>query len=551
MTPIEQLPDDPRILKRWIVEREQHLRIEHERQLAQREQEFQTLIGRIKDEAQRQLDAERQRMEAKHRAVVLAILRRYYGPRSERFDPRQLLLFGQVIDQTPLDRKEIERESGQPLTDRRIRNRHPHGRGELPEHLARVVIEHELPDAERPCPCCGELRQRIGEEISEQLEYVPACLQVLRHVRGKYACPKCEHEGYNPNIAAAPLPPQPIDKGLAGPGLLAYVVVSKLGDHLPLYRLEKIFSRQQVHIARSTMCAWMQAAGELVRPLVELMKARVKQSRTIHTDDTTVPIQAPGERKCRQGRIWTYLGDSDHPYTVYEYTPKRTRDGPANWLSGWKGFLQADAYGGYDGVYAQGEATEVACWAHARRKFFEAKETDLERATSALTWIRELYAVEEKARELDDDARLELRRQLSLPLLARIKSWLDTEVQIVLPRSEMGKAIAYALNQWEALCVYARQGFLAIDNNASERALKRVAVGRKNWMFAGHDQSAQYHAILWSLIASAERHGIDPQRYLRSVLAKLPFTPADELDQFLPDVWRRDDLADPPPRANS
>ena len=194
MTPIDQLPDDPKILKRWIVEREQRLTVEHERRLAEREQEFQTLIARIKEEADRQMEAQRQRMEAEHRAVVAAILRRYYGPHSERFDPRQLLLFGQIVDQLPLDRKGIEEESGQRLTTRRAANRDRHGRGELPEHLPRVAIEHDLSEAEKPCPCCGELRLRIGQDVSEQLEYLPASLQVLQHIRGKYACAKCERE---------------------------------------------------------------------------------------------------------------------------------------------------------------------------------------------------------------------------------------------------------------------------------------------------------------------------------------------------------------------
>jgi transposase len=519
---VDELPDDPIILKRIIVERE-------------------SLITQIKEEAASQLEAQRQRLEAEKKAVVDALLRRLYGPRSERFDPRQLLLFGQLVDQLRVDQASIEEEANEALTTRRVKQRHNHGRGQLPDHLPRVEIVHDLSEDEKKCPCCGELRHRIGQEESEQLEYLPASFKVLVHIRPKYACGKCEQDGYNPNIATGPMPPQPIDKGLPGPGLLAYVVVSKLGDHLPLYRLENIFARQQVHVARSTMCAWMQAAGELVRPLVELMAQRVKQSRVVHTDDTTVPIQSPGAKQCRKGRIWTYLGDLANPYTVYEYTPNRTRAGPAGWLAGFTGYLQADAYGGYDGIYAHGGVTEVACWAHARRKFFEAKETDGRRAVQMLALVRELYAVEDEAKELDDAVRRTLRQAKSVPILARIKNWLDAELQVILPRSDMAQAIGYAQNQWAALCVYATQGFLNIDNNAAERALKRVAIGRKNWLFAGHDQAAAHHARLWSLIASGERHGLDPQRYLTSVLAKLPFTPPHELDQFLPDVWRRDD----------
>jgi hypothetical protein len=327
---------------------------------------------------------------------------------------------------------------------------------------------------------------------------------------------------------------------------LAYVAVSKLADHLPLYRLERIFERQGVHVARSTMCAWMRCAGELVKPLVELMTARVKQSRVIHTDDTPVPIQSPGQKKCRQGRIWCYLGDEQHPYTVYDYTPNRARDGPARWLRDYSGYLQADAYGGYDGIFHAQGVTEVACWAHARRKFYDAQDSDAARAAQMLALVAELYAIEREAREqLDEAAVLALRQQRSVPVLGRIKDRLDAEGQVVLPRSPLGLAIQYAQNQWVALTTYTTQGFLAIDNNASERALKRVAIGRKNWLFAGNDAAAKNAARLWSLIASAERHGLDPQRYLTSLLAKIGHTPTGDLEQFLPEVWKREDAAEP------
>lgn len=564
MLAVAELPDDPVVLKTLLVKREQLFVDERNAR--------QAIIERIKQEAAERIQSLEERMaamEAEHKAAILAILRRYYGPRSERFDPRQLLLFGQVIDQMPLDEAAIADEAGEEVVvTRRIKNRHKHGRAPLPECLPRIEIEHDLADAEKPCPCCGELRQRMGQEVSEQLEYIPASFQVLKHIRHKYACPKCEHDGYNPQIVAAPKPPQPIEKGLPGPGLLAYVVTSKLGDHLPLYRLERIFGRQGVEIARSTMCAWMAAAGVLARPLVDLLIQRVRRSRVIHTDDTTVPVQerglvtADGRGKCKTGRIWTYLGDGANPYIVYQYTPNRSRAGPAAWLSEYQGYLQADAYGGYDGIYAGQAVTEVACWAHARRKFFDAKETDGKRAAQMLSLVRELYAVErgadeptDQARALDDDARRELRQRQSVPILAKIKQWLDTEREIVLPRSPMGGAITYALNQWAALNVYVTQGYLNIDNNAAERALKRVAISRKNWLFAGNDQAAQHAATLWSLIASAERHAVDPQRYLTSLFAKLPLlgpnaSPAD-LAQFLPDVWKAEDLQEAPRDATT
>jgi len=507
---MEELPNDVAALKQIILE-------QHERHQAE--------------------------IDAAVQAAVAAILRRYYGPRSEKFDPRQLLLFGQQVNNASLDTASIEEESGEPLRTRRPR--HKHGRQQLPEDLERIEIEHDLND--KSCPACGCERCRIGHEISEQLEYFPASFKVLKHIRHKYACGKCDHDGYNPNITVAEKPAQPIDKGLPGPSLLAHVITSKLGDHLPLYRLERIFERQKVHVARSTMCAWMRCAGELVSPLIELMTQRVRSSKVIHTDDTVVPIQSPGAKQCRKGRIWCYLGDEQHPYTVYDYTPNRQRAGPEQWLKGYEGYLQADAYGGYDGIYHTQNVTEVACWAHARRKFYDAQDSDSKRAAQILALIGQLYAIEREAKDADEATRLALREERGVPVLARIKSWLAAEQEVVLPRSPLAKAIQYAHNQWQALTTYTTQGFLNIDNNASERALKRVAIGRKNWLFAGNDATAENHARLWSLIASCERHKLDPQRYLTSVLAKIGQTPADALEQFLPDAWKAEDTAEPTP----
>jgi len=545
MTPIDQLPDDPVLLKRLMVEREAIYTAQLEAERAERQAAIDVAVKIAVDAAVQ--------------AAVAAILRRYYGPRSESFDPRQLLLFGQVVEQSPLDEASITAEAGEPLTTRRVKNRDRHGRQQLPQQLERIEIEHDLPAEQKACPACGSERSRIGAEVSEQLEYFPASFKVLRHIRHKYACTRCDADGYTPHVATAAKPPQPIERGLPGPSLLAYVVTSKLADHLPLYRLESIFARQRVHVARSTMCAWMRFCGELVRPLVELMADRVKQSRVIHTDDTPVPIQSPGAKQCRKGRIWCYLGDAANPYTVYDYTPSRKRDGPQSWLAGFSGYLQADAYGGYDGVFHAQNVREVACWAHARRKFYDAQDSDGRRAAEMLALIGKLYALERQLKEAcagswselpSDEQRARIvaaRGETAVPVLDQIKSWLDTEGDVVLPRSPMAAAITYAQNQWAALGVYVTQGFLAIDNNASERALKRVAIGRKNWLFAGHDAAAANHARLWSLIASAERAGVDPQRYLTSVLANIGQTPTSDLDHFLPDVWQRADAAEPVP----
>ena len=535
-----ELPDDPILLKQMIGQRDAVI--------AQREAQ----LEQVKREAAERIEA----LQQQHKAEMAAVLRRFYGPKSEKFDPRQLLLLGlAVADQIPVDEKVVEAETGEKLKTRRIN--HKHGRRKLPDHLPRIEIPHDLSEKQKPCPCCGEMRLCIGSEISEQLEIVVESLKVLKHVRHKYACKGCGQgcakcDGQAHIEIAAPAA-GPIEKGLPGPGLVSHVIVSKLVDHLPLYRLENRFARQDIEIARSTMCGWMLAAAVLVTPLVELMALRVKQSRVIHTDDTRVPVMAAG--KCRSGRIWPYIGDGDNPYIIFRYTPDRTRAGPQEFLSDYQGYLQADAYGGYDGIFTSGTVIEVACWAHARRKFFEAKETDGRRSAQMLEMVRQLYAVEDEAKkrvaelppnQLGATADQQhasiraLRQEKSVPVLAEIKTWLDVEKELVLPRSPMGGAITYVLNQWTALNRYVEQGYLKIDNNAAERSVKRVAIGRKNWLFAGHDESGGAHAILWSLLASAERHGLNPQRYMTSVLAKIGQTKLSELEQYLPDVWKAD-----------
>jgi transposase len=533
-----ELPDDPILLKQMIGQRDAVI--------AQREAQME----QIKREAAERIEA----MQQQHKAEMAAVLRRFYGPKSEKFDPRQLLIFGlAVADQIPVDEKVVEAGTGEKLKTRRVN--HKHGRRKLPDHLPRIEIPHDLSEKQKVCPCCGEMRLCIGSEINEQLEIVVESLKVLKHVRHKYACKGCGQgcskcDGQAHIEIAAPAA-GPIEKGLPGPGLVSHVIVSKLVDHLPLYRLENRFARQDIDIARSTMCGWMLAAAVLVTPLVELMALRVKQSRVIHTDDTRMPVTARG--KCRSGRIWPYIGDGNNPYIIFRYTPDRTRAGPQEFLSDYQGYLQADAYGGYDGIFTSGTVIEVACWAHARRKFFDARETDGRRSAQMLEMVRRLYAVEDEATKRVAELLADqpgatadqrhaligaLRQEKSVPILAEIKTWLDAEKQVVLPRSPMGGAIGYVLNQWTALNRYVEQGYLKIDNNAAERAVKRVAIGRKNWLFAGHDESGAAHAILWSLLASAERHGLNPQRYMTSVLARIGQTKLSELEQFLPDVWK-------------
>ena len=423
------------------------------------------------------------------------------------------------------------------------------------------------------------MRHVISQEISEQLDFVPARLNVIEHVRLTYACRHCEQQVAEdgPQIETAQKPLSPIEKGLAAPGLLSYIIVSKYGDHLPLYRLEGILQRHGVEIARSTMCDWMAQCAALLRPLHEWMIGDVRASKVIHTDDTPVDVLDRDRTQTRTGRFWVYLGDRDHPFTVFTYTASRSRDGPREFLKNWSGYLQADAFGGYDGIYAGeagGAVTEVACWAHARRKFYDARTSDAALSTQALAYIRLLYDVEDEAKKqfrpsakdpcgpaavpasspapdaeppsaLQDAAlpslsaiRLALRQAKAVPRLEQFGEWLRVQQAAqggpVLPKSPLGQAITYALNQWTALNVYTGNGDLAIDNNTSENALRRVAIGRKNWLFCGSDAGGQTAAVLFSLIATCQRHKVEPLAYLRDTLTRIAAQPVHRLAELLP-----------------
>lgn len=490
---------------------------------------------------------ERRNAQLEHQLDQL--LRRVYGPRSERVDPHQLTLFAE--DGAPMETLSPPVDEPPAGTPRIART--PHGRRPLPANLPRQRLEHTLPTDQLPCPGCGQAREKFGEEVSEQLEYEPATLYVVEHVRFKYVCRRCQE-----HVAVADKPPQPIDKGLPGPGLLAFTAVSKYGDHLPLYRLEEIFARGGVEIARSTTCGWMRQCAELLEPLWRRMKAEVLRSRVIHTDDTTVPVLDPTLPRTRTGRFWVYCGDEAHPYSVYDFTPSRKRDGPAEFLQGYQGYLQADAFGGYDGIYAgsAGKIVEVACWAHARRKFHEAERSAGRLAHEALARIGQLYALERELKQTcaaawsevsreEQSARIaQARQEHALPLLQALNTWLNEQQRTALPKSPLGQAIGYARSNWQALVRYPEQGYLAIDNNLAERTLRPAAIGRKNWLFAGNDQGGHTAAVLFTTIASAKTCGVDPFAWLRDVFAHLPALiaaqpAAPDITDLLPDHWRQ------------
>jgi len=465
---------------------------------------------------------------------VAQLVRARFGPRGERLDPNQLTLFAAAaVEVLPPAQDVVE-------TPVVAHKRRGGGRNELPAELPRERIEHDLAEHEKFCPSCGQLRQRIGCETSEQLEFIPAQLKVLEHVRWKYACRHCQEY-----VAIAEPPAKPIDKGLPGPGLLAQVAVGKFSDHLPLYRLEDVFARGGVELSRSTLCRWARCTAQLLEPLYQLMVQRVRHSHVIHTDDTPVSVLDPMLPKTRTGRFWVYCGDPQNPYSVYDYTASRKRDGPASFLKDYQGYLQADAFAGYDGIYAAGTVKQVLCWAHARRKFFEAKESQPREAHLVLAFIARLYDIEGGAKSLSAKARRELRQERSLEVLTEFHTWLTALAGRVLPKSPVGQAIHYVLPRWEGLTRYCEDGALAIDNNLAERTLRPCAIGRTNWLFLGNDRGGRTAAILFSVTASCRANQVEPWAYLRDVIVQLTnqhrsTLPAEEFfTQLLPDVWLR------------
>jgi transposase len=462
----------------------------------------------------------------------LELFRRYlYGRRSEKLDPGQLLLeFASWA-------KAMNETTGAPAAPAEApppaRPRRGHGRAPLPALLPRQRVEHTLPEAECACRTCGDPLVKIGEETSEQLDYTPASLFVIEHVRFKYACRACEG-----HVVAATMPAQPIDKGRPGPGLLAQVITAKFTDHLPLNRQTEIFARHGVELSRQTLCDWIGAGADLLGPLYRDLTVSVLSSKVVHTDDTPVPVLDREGRPTREGRLWVYVSDHTPADLVYDYTPTRSRAGPAAFLGDFRGYLQADAYAGYDALYATGRVVEVGCWAHARRYFWEAKGADTARALRALGVIRELYAVETDARALAPDARRAQRQDRARPILDRFKAWLDEQADLVLPKSPIGAAVNYARRLWPALTRYVDDGDLAIDNNVSERALRKVVVGRANWLFCGNDEGGRRAAILYSLVATCKEHGLDPWAYLSDVLARIPTHPDRRRAELLPRHWK-------------
>ena len=469
-------------------------------------------------------------------------IRDRYGRKSERLediDPDLLLPFMQEYVKEQAEAKEEQKNDSkqEPVKEEISYNRNKPKRKKLPADLPRDTIEYDIDDAEKVCDCCGESLQRIGAETSEQMDYIPASLRVIAHVRFKYACKHCEQK-----VVTADKDRQPIEKGLPAAGLLAHVAVSKYQDHLPLYRLEGIFRRHDIDIKRSTMCGWMGSTADLLTPLYNLMITEVLQSKVINSDDTPVRVQDKTlDKKMRTGRVWTYCGDQNHPYNVYDYTPNRSREGPEKFLRNFQqGYLQADAYAGYNFLFDDPtrKVMELLCWAHARRKFYDARKSSPQLSHTAIAWVKLLYDVEKEIKDLSSEQKHAVRQEKSVAILIDFKAWLDEiTLEQALPQSPIRQAINYTLNGWEALCRYTEDGDFNIDNNVAEQLMRPIAVGRKNWLFFGSDNGGRTAASLMTITQSAKRHGLNAFTYLKDVIARISDHPANQLHELLPDKW--------------
>jgi transposase len=525
-TPLDPatLPRSTAVLRRLLLQRE----VEHAAEQEQQAAELQAARNGLQ---------ELTLLHEKLKLRLARLLRQQYGASSEKLRAaiNQLeLTLGDIEEQIA---EMMPPEPEQPPAPARPTSasvepaRRKPVRRPLPDSLPRDVVEHAAPCA---CPKCGGALRPLGEDVTEVLDYVPACFRVIRHVRPKLSCRSCE------SIAQAPVPSLPIQRGLATPALLAHVLVAKYADHCPLYRQAEIYARAGVELDRSTLADWVGQSARLVRPLVDALGAHVMAAERVHADDTTVPVLDPGRGTTKTGRLWCYVRD-DRPFggtappaVLYRYSPDRKGEHPRTHLAGFRGILQADGYTGYAGLYQRG-VTEAACMAHCRRPFFDLHaSTGSPLALEALQRIAALYAIEATIRGQSPEARLAVRQAQSAPLFSDLRTWLETTLSRISGKSELAVAIRYMLSRWNALTLVLRDGRACIDNNAAERAMRPIPLGRKNWLHAGSDAGGERAAAIFSLTETAKLNSLDPEDYLRQVLERIAEHPVKRVHELLP-----------------
>ena len=468
--------------------------------------------------------------------LVFKLKRMQFGRSSEKLDRQvqqlELRLEDLEMNEAASEPEPIEAASTASAAPTQKQRRKP-ARRPLPASLPRETVT-QAPQQEA-CPSCGGNLRPLGEDVSETLEYVPAHFKVIRTVRPKLSCSCCE------KIVQEPAPSRPIDRGLAGPGLLAHVLVAKYADHLPLYRQAEIYEREGVELERSTLADWVGGASRILTPLVDAVRKYVFHAGKLHGDDIPVPVLAPGTGKTSTGRLWTYVrddrpaGSRAAPAVWFAYSPNRKGEHPAEHLKNFRGILQADGYAGFNRIYDGGQVVEAACWAHVRRKMYDLHQAHRSPiAAEALERIGALYGIEQEIRGRSAEERKAVRSNRTRPLLESLQSWLKARLSKLSRKSDVALAINYALGRWQALVRYCDDGSIEIDNNAAERALRAVALGRKNYLFAGSDAGGERAAAMYTLIGSAKLNGIDPEAYLSEVLRRIADHPINRIEELLP-----------------
>lgn len=558
---LNDLPDDPAALKRLLSEQSQTLQdkdnelLENQSLLAEKQSllvdqqsqllKRQSALHEKDTELQQTLELlqkKTEQLDALQEQVNL-LLHRRFGNSSERYAPDQLGLFNEA-EQTAGDADpEIpdEDEESVPVASHQRRKK---GRKGLPAHLTRIEIIHDLSDEEKICPNDGHPLHRIGEAVHEELEIVPMTVKVHRHIRIKYGCRHCES-----GVHAAPLPPAPIPKSIATPGLLAYIAVSKYLDALPLYRQQQMFKRIGVELSRTTLAMWMIRVSKILEPVLAALAAELLDSPIVHMDETRIQVlHVDGEKKKGLSQMWARVnGDSDRSIILFDFDPSRSSAVPVRLLEGYQGYLVTDGYAGYGAVQRQPGIIGLGCWAHARRKFDEAiksqgKQAQTGRAHQGLAYIQQLYRIERQIKEKPADERKRIRQQQAKSILAKIQAWVVQSIDEVPPKSKLGRAIHYLHSQWHYLIRYVDDERLPIDNNRCENAIRPFVIGRRNWLFANTDTGAKASAAIYSVIETAKANGLDPYQYLRHLLTTLPSGTIDNIDDLMPYNLSPDDV---------